>query len=101
MSKFGFSGRAALARALIGTLGGYVLAISFMAAGSGLLLAAGWMRRADAVVGTGMLAFVVWVIALLVAFGAATVSRAAAWVLGGAIAFALLGWGGLSLAGAS
>ena len=100
MSKFGFSGRAALARALIGTLGGYVLAMSFMAAGSAVLLATGWMPRADAVVGTGMLAFLVWMTALLVAFGAATVSRAAGWVLGGAIAFALLGWGGLSLAGA-
>lgn len=99
MSKFGFSGRAALARALIGTLGGYVLAISFMAAGSGVLLASGLMRRADAVVGTGMLAFVVWTVALLVAFGAATTGRAAAWVLGAALGFALLGWASLSLAG--
>ena len=48
-----------------------------------------------------MLAFLVWMIALLVAFGAATVSRAAGWVLGGAAGLALLGWGGLSLAGAS
>lgn len=101
MSKFGFSGRAALARALIGTLGGYVLAISFMAAGSGVLMATGWMRRADAVVSTGMAAFLIWMLALLVAFGAATVSRAAAWVLGAAAGLALLGWGGLSLAGAS
>lgn len=98
MSKFGMSGRAALARALIGVLGGYALAISFMGAGSGILLATGWMRRADAVVATGMLAFLVWTIALLVAFGAATVRRAAAWVLGGAIGFALLGWASLSLA---
>ena len=99
MSKFGFSGRSAVARALIGVVGGYALAICFVAAGSGWLLAAGWMRRADAVVSTGMLAFLVWTIALVVAFGAATVRRAAAWVLGGAAGLALLGWGFLTLAG--
>lgn len=101
MSKFGFSGRAALARTLIGALGGYVLAISFMAAGSGVLLAAGMMRRADAVVATGMLAFVVWTFALLVAFGAATTGRAAAWVLGPALGFAVVGWASLPVAGAA
>lgn len=101
MSKFSMSRQAALARAMIGALGGYVLAISFMAAGSGVLLATGAMRRADAVVSTGMLAFLVWTIALLVAFGAATVKRAAAWVLGGALGLALLGWASLSLAGAT
>jgi len=100
MSKFSMSGRAALARALIGAVGGYALAISFMAAGSGVLLATGAMRRADAVVSTGMLAFLVWTIALLAAFGAATIRRAAAWVLGGALGLALLGWLSLSLAGA-
>ena len=101
MSKFSFSGRAALARTLIGALGGYVLAVSFMAAGSGVLLATGTMARADAVVGTGMLAFLVWTGALLVAFGAATTARAAAWVLGSALGLALLGWATLSLAGAA
>lgn len=101
MSKFSMSRQAALARAMIGALGGYVLAISFMAAGSGVLLATGAMRRADAVVSTGMLAFLVWTIALLVAFGAATVKRAAAWVLGGALGLALLGWASLSLPGAT
>lgn len=101
MSKFSMSGQAALARAVIGAVGGYALAISFMAAGSGVLLATGVMRRADAVVSTGMLAFLVWTIALLVAYGAATVRRAAAWVLGSALGLALLGWGSLSLAGAS
>lgn len=101
MSKFGFSGRAALARALIGTLGGYVLAIASMAAGSGILLASGMVRRADAVVGAGMLSFLVWTVALLVAFGAATTARAAAWVLGAALGFALVGWLTLPLAGAA
>ena len=99
MSKFGYSGRTALARTLIGAVGGYALAISFMAAGSGILLATGAMARADAVVSTGMLAFLVWTIALLVAFGATTTGRAAAWVLGGALVFGLLGWISLSAAG--
>lgn len=99
MSKFGFSGRAALARALIGALGGYALAISFIAGGSGVLVATGAMRRADAVVSTGMLGFLLWMTAVLVAFGAATTRRAAAWVLGGSAVFALVGWGSLALAG--
>lgn len=98
MSKPGLSGWAALARAFIGVLGGYVLAISFMTAGSGVLLATGWMSRADAVVSTGMLSFLVWMLGLLVAFGAATLRRAAAWVLGGALGLALFGWASLALA---
>lgn len=100
MHKFGFSAKAALARALIGALGGYALATSFMAAASGIVLAAGWTARADAVVGAGMLAFLVWPAALLVAFGAGSVERAAGWVLGGAAGCALLGWASLTLAGA-
>lgn len=99
MSKYSLSGQGALVRTLIGALGGYALAIAFMAAGSGVLVATGWMRRADAVVSTGMLAFVVWTIALLVAFGAATARGAATWVLGSAAGFALVGWVALSLAG--
>jgi hypothetical protein len=50
------------------------------------------MPRADAVVASGMLAFLVWLVSVLVAFGAASVQRAAVWVLGGSAGFALLGW---------
>ena len=48
-----------------------------------------------------MLAFLVWTLALLVAFGASTTVRAAAWVLGGALGFGLLGWISLSVSGVS
>ncbi|MGH8808265.1 MAG: hypothetical protein ACREX0_10340 [Noviherbaspirillum sp.] len=92
MSKPRFTWQSATARALIGALGGLVLAYAFVAGSAGALVAAGWMTRVDAVITAGMLAFLVWVSALLVAFGAATVLRAAGWVLGGAVAFALLGW---------
>lgn len=91
MSKPRFPWQSATTRALIGLPGGFVLALSFMAGCSAFLAAAGWMTRADAVVTTGMLAFLVWAIAVLVAFGAGSVRRAAGWVLGASAAFALLG----------
>lgn len=79
-------------RALIGALGGFVLASAFMAGVTSMLVAAGWSTRADAVVSTGMLAFLLWAFAVLVAFGAGSVQRAAAWVLSLAAAFALSAW---------
>ncbi|HYD60854.1 MAG TPA: hypothetical protein VEC35_10890 [Noviherbaspirillum sp.] len=99
MSKPRFSWQSALTRALIGALGGFVLAISFMMGTAGTLTASGLLTRADAVVIAGMLAFLVWATAVLVAFGAATAMRAAAWVLGSATGFALLGWGSIALVG--
>lgn len=89
-----FSWQAGLTRALIGILGGLALAIAFMAGSSALLAALQWMTRADAVVTTGMLAFLVWTAAVLVSFGAESIRRAAGWVLGGSAVFALLGAGG-------
>lgn len=97
MSKARFTWQSALMRALIGTLGGFVLAMSFMVGTAGVLAASGLLARADAVVTAGMLAFLVWTIAVLVVFGAASVQRAAAWVLGSATVFALLGWGSITL----
>jgi hypothetical protein len=99
MSKACFSWQSALTRALIGALGGFMLAISFMMGTAGSLTASGLLTRADAVVTAGMLAFLAWMIAVLVAFGAASVRRAAAWVLGSATGFALLGWGSIALMG--
>ena len=92
--KTRFSWQGASARAVIGLLGGLVLALSFMAGTSGFLAALRWMSRADAVVITGMLAFLVWTSAVLVSFGARSVKRAAGWVIGGSAAFSLLGYGG-------
>lgn len=97
MSRPQFTWQSALTRALIGMLGGFVLAISFMVAAAGALASAGWLTRADAVITAGMLAFLVWAIAVLVAFGAASVPRAMTWVLGSAAGFALFGWGGIAL----
>lgn len=97
MSTARFTWQSALMRATIGTAGGFAAALLFMAGGAAALIGAGAMARADAVVLTGMLAFLVWMAALLVAFGAASARRAAAWVLGGAAGFALLGWACLHL----
>jgi hypothetical protein len=89
-----FSWQSAMSRALIGVFGGLALALSFMVGTGSTLAALRWMTRADAVVTTGMLAFLVWTVAVLVSFGAESVKRAAGWVLGGSAAFALLGFGG-------
>jgi len=97
MSKARFSWQSALSRALIGALGGFVLAMAFVIGAAGLLTVSGLLTRADAVVAAGMLAFLAWTIAVLVAFAAASARRAAAWVLGSATGFALLGWTSLAL----
>jgi hypothetical protein len=94
MSKARFTWQSALMRTLIGVLGGLVLALSFMVGTTGILTAMQWMARADAVVATGMLAFLAWTMAVLVSFGARSSMRAAAWVLGGGAGFMLVGWGG-------
>jgi hypothetical protein len=92
MSHARFTWQSALTRALIGSLGGLALAWSFMVGASALLIAMRWMSRSDAVVTAGMLSFLLWMAAVLVAFGAATLRRATAWVGGSIAAFALLGW---------
>ncbi|NHZ83269.1 hypothetical protein F2P44_28940 [Massilia sp. CCM 8695] len=84
--------QSALMRTLIGVVGGVVLAHCFMVGTAAALTAAGWMARADAVVTAGMLAFLVWAGAVLLAFAAASARRAAGWSLGSASGFALLGW---------
>lgn len=92
MSQSRFSLPSALTRAAIGSIGGFALALSFMAGATATLVAMRWTTRADAVVMSGMLAFVLWAVAVLVAFAAASVRRAAMWVLGSGAGFALLGW---------
>lgn len=79
-------------RAAIGSIGGFALALSFMAGTTASLVAMRWATRADAVVMSGMLAFVLWAAAVLFSFAAASLRRAALWVLGSATGFALLGW---------
>ncbi len=79
-------------RSLIGVIGGFLLAQSFMAGSAAAIAAAGWMPRVDATITAGMLAFLVWMAAILAAFSAASAWRAAAWGLGSAVAFGLLAW---------
>lgn len=79
-------------RAAIGAIGGFALALSFMAGMTASLVALRWATRTDAVVMSGMLAFVLWAAAVLIAFAATSVQRAALWILGSGAGFALLGW---------
>jgi hypothetical protein len=87
-----FRWRSAAARAVIGMCGGFALALSFVAGTGGALATLGVMTRAEATVAAGMLAFLLWAGAVLVAFASANAVRAAAWVLGPSAGFALLGW---------
>jgi hypothetical protein len=87
-----FTWQSAIARALMGVFGGFVLALCFMVGTASGLVAAGWMSRADASITAGMLAFVVWVGAVLGAFAADSVRCAAKWGCGCAAGFAFLGW---------
>lgn len=86
------SWRRALARTLLGTLGGFVLALSFFAALSGSLTALIGVPRIDAAVTAGLLAFLVWTIAALAAFTARSVGLTGVWVFGSSAALALIGW---------
>jgi len=92
VSNTRFTWQAALTRALIGALGGFAAALCFMIGTASVLAATGWLPRADAAIAAGMPAFLIWMMAVLIAFGAASVCRAAGWVFGGATGFALLGW---------
>jgi hypothetical protein len=96
-----FTWQSALIRAAIGALGGFAFALAFMAGTAALFIALNLMDRSGAVVTTGMLAFLAWALAVLVAFGAATVVRAAMWVGGGSAVFLLLARLCTHLAGAS
>ena len=88
-----FTWQSALLRALIGVLGGFALASCFLVALASALTAAGALPRADAAVTAAMLAFLVWMGAVLLAFAAASLKRALAWSVGAAALFALIGWG--------
>jgi hypothetical protein len=98
MSDPRFSWQSAVARALIGALGGWLAMVVCTAGLSSLLAAGNGGARADAAVATGMLAFLVWPAALLVAFACARVTGAALWVGGasvcGALILAGLRWSG-------
>ena len=93
MSRYHPSPFSILIRTLLASVGGFALAFSFCAGaaiGLGTLFG---MSRAEAVVLTAMLAFLMWMLAVLVAYAAVSTWRAAAWVLGGTAFFGALAWG--------
>lgn len=92
MAKSRITWHSALARTLIGALGGFAAALAFTFGATSMLVAANAMSRPDATITAGMLAFVVWMIAVLAAFAVRSAARAASWVLGGGAGVALLGW---------
>lgn len=93
MSRYQLSLPALLVRTLLASAGGYALAWSFCAGGAILCAHLFGMSRGDAVVMMAMLAFLMWMMAVLVAFAASSAWRAAAWVLGGIGLFAAVAWG--------
>ncbi len=71
-----------LIRSVLGFGGGYLLALCFTIAVGVLLAQFAGVPRADAAVLAGMLSFLVWTMALLVAFAASSTARATAWIVG-------------------
>lgn len=92
MSRYQLSTGAIVTRTLLASLGGYVLALSFASGGAVVLTRAFGMLRGEAFVLSAMLAFLVWMLAVLVAYAAATSWRAVAWILGSAVLLAGLTW---------
>lgn len=92
MSAARFTVLAGIARGLIGAGGGFACSLSFMMGLAAFLAMTGVMTRGDAVVTSAMLSFLVWMSAVLVAFGAASLARACYWVLGSTLLFLALAW---------
>ncbi|MDE2598759.1 MAG: iron transporter [Rhodocyclaceae bacterium] len=93
MSPYHLATGAVVVRTLLASVGGYALALSFTVGGSIVVARSFGMARSEAIVLAAMLAFLVWMLAVLIAFAATTTWRAAVWILGSAASFALLGWG--------
>jgi hypothetical protein len=63
-------------------LGGYALAYAFTAGAAGALAAGGLLSRSDAVLAASMPSFLVYLAAVVYAFGARSASRAWTWIGG-------------------
>lgn len=92
MSHYRLSRLEICVRTLLASVGGYALALSFCAGTAALCNALFDMPRAEAFVLAAMLAFLVWMLAGMLAYAAATGWRAAAWILGGTLLFGGLAW---------
>lgn len=101
MSRYHLSLSSLLFRTVLASVGGFALAFSFCAGAAVLLGVAFGMTRGEAMVLTAMFAFLVWMMAVLIAYAARSNRRAAAWVLGGTVLFGALAWwlGPLSASG--
>ena len=71
-------------------LGGYMLAYAFTAGTASMLVAGGLLAKSDAVLAPSMLSFLVYLLAVVYAFGAGTARRAWAWIAGGAALFGVV-----------
>jgi hypothetical protein len=60
--------RDAIGRAMLGTAGGYVCAMAFMAFMSALLSSTGLINRGEAVIYSGIFSLVVWLLMIIAAF---------------------------------
>ncbi len=92
MSAYTLSPGSTWARWLLAILGGYLLALGFSIVGAIALTRLFDMPRAEAFITTSMLAYLIWMLAILVAFAARTTWRACAWILGPSLVFGLMAW---------
>lgn len=92
MSRYHLSLPALLWRTLLASVGGFALAFSFCAGMAVLLGVLFGMARGEAMVLTAMVAFLVWMMAALIAYAAQSTRSATAWVLGGVVLFSALVW---------
>lgn len=92
MSRYHLNLPSLLFRTALASVGGFALAFSFSAGAAILFGLAFGLARGEAMVLTAMLALLVWMMAVLVAYAARSNRRAAAWVLGGSALFGALAW---------
>lgn len=92
MNRYHLSTGAVITRTLLASVGGYALSLSFVAGGAAVLTRGLGMTRGEAFMVATMLGFLVWMLAVLVAYAAATNRRALAWILGSTAFWGLLGW---------
>jgi hypothetical protein len=98
MASRGYTGGQLVSRALVGGIGGYVAALAFTMGAAGILVLSG-LHRADATLIAAMLAYVVWVVVVIVCFSTSTLRLVTVWLFRSVGAFAVFGllarWVGL------
>lgn len=92
MSRYHLSRSAVITRTLLASAGGYLVSLCFVVGCTALLSRGLSMARGEAFMVSTMLAFLVWMLAVLVAYAAVTTKKALAWILGSAALLAAIGW---------